>query len=520
MIRTGLKQPPRVPTLKAAPMPQPHWPIWSHRLFNQEDRAMPQVDAKNRDRIDRAMATKVPFDMGPIHFVGIGGIGMSGIAEVMLNLGYQVQGSDGRASAITKRLEKLGATIYLGQKAEQVHGAGAIVMSSAIKPDNPELVEARARLIPVVRRAEMLAELMRLKWTVAVGGTHGKTTTTTMIAALLEGGGLDPTVINGGIINAYGSNAKLGMGQWMVVEADESDGSFLKLFPTVAVVTNIDPEHMEHYGDFDVLRKAFDSFVENLPFYGFAVLCIDHPEVQTLVSRVTDRRIITYGFNPQADVRAENLTLEPTGSRFDVVFRGIDGEEDRWTGLFLPMAGKHNTQNVLSAIAVSRELGLSETQVRSGLDNFGGVKRRFTHVGDWNGVTIIDDYGHHPVEIAAVLQAARQVSKGKVHAVMQPHRYSRLSDLFEEFSTCFNDADHVYITDVYAAGEAPIEGIDGPALVESLIAHGHKQVQSVSEDIVAATLKPHIENGDLIVCLGAGDITYWAADLAANLDKA
>ena len=466
------------------------------------------------------MATQVPFDTGPIHFVGIGGIGMSGIAEVMLNLGYQVQGSDGRESAITKRLEKLGATIYLGQKAEQVHGAGAIVMSSAIKPDNPELIEARARSIPVVRRAEMLAELMRLKWAVAVGGTHGKTTTTTMIAALLEGGGLDPTVINGGIINAYGSNAKLGMGKWMVVEADESDGSFLKLFPTVAVVTNIDPEHMEHYGDFDVLRKAFDTFVENLPFYGFAVLCIDHPEVQALVARVSDRRVITYGFNPQADVRAENLKLEPTGTRFDVVFRGVDGAEERWDGLFLPMAGKHNTQNVLSAIAVSRELGVTEAQVRAGLDSFGGVKRRFTHVGDWNGVAIIDDYGHHPVEIAAVLQAARQVSKGKVHAVMQPHRYSRLSDLFEDFSTCFNDADHVYIADVYAAGEPPIEGISGPSLVESLTSHGHKQAQSISKDTLAAALKPKLEKGDVVVCLGAGDITYWAADLAQNLDEA
>ena len=473
---------------------------------------MPRPDLKQR-----ALATKVPFDTGPIHFVGIGGIGMSGIAEVMLNLGYTVHGSDGRESAITARLEKLGATIYLGQQAEQVHGAGAIVMSSAIKADNPELVEARARSIPVVRRAEMLAELMRLKWAIAVGGTHGKTTTTTMIAALLEGGKLDPTVINGGIINAYGSNAKLGMGDWMVVEADESDGSFLKLFPTVAVVTNIDPEHMEHYGDFDVLRKAFDTFVENLPFYGFAVLCIDHPEVQALVSRISDRRVITYGFNPQADVRAENLKLETTGSRFDVVFRGIDGVEDRWDGLFLPMAGKHNTQNVLSAIAVSRELGLSEAQVRAGLDSFGGVKRRFTHVGDWNGVTIIDDYGHHPVEISAVLQAACQVSKGKVHAVVQPHRYTRLEDLFEEFSTCFNDADHVYVADVYAAGEKPIEGINGPSLVESLTSHGHRHSESITKETLVKTLKPNLEEGDLIVCLGAGDITYWAADLAENL---
>lgn len=474
---------------------------------------MPQPDLKTQ-----SLATKVPFDTGPIHFVGIGGIGMSGIAEVLLNLGYQVQGSDMRESANTERLKKLGATIFIGQKEGQVDGAGAIVMSSAIRPDNPELVEARSKSIPVVRRAEMLAELMRLKWTVAVGGTHGKTTTTTMIAALLEGGDLDPTVINGGIINAYASNAKLGMGDWMVVEADESDGTFLKLLPTVAVVTNIDPEHMEHYGDFDTLRDAFKTFVENLPFYGFSVLCIDHVEVQALVSKVTDRRVITYGFNPQADVRAENLELEPSGSRFDVVFTGQEGEEERWDGLFLPMAGKHNTENVLSAIAVSRELGLDEEQVRAGLDSFGGVKRRFTYVGDWQGVTIIDDYGHHPVEISAVLQAARQVAEGKVHAVVQPHRYSRLAHHFEEFSTCFNNADYVYVADVYAAGEEPMEGVSGPALVESLRSHGHKSVEMTSKQTLAADLKPDLEEGDLIVCLGAGDITYWAASLASDLD--
>ena len=475
---------------------------------------MPETKLKQK-----ALATKVPFDLGPIHFVGIGGIGMSGIAEVMLNLGYQVQGSDARESINTERLKRLGAKIYIGQKAEQVHEAGAIVMSSAIKADNPELMEARARAIPVVRRAEMLAELMRLKWTIAVGGTHGKTTTTTMIAALLEGGDLDPTVINGGIINAYASNAKLGMGDWMVVEADESDGTFLKLLPTVAVVTNIDPEHMEHYGEFDTLRSAFDQFVENLPFYGFAVLCIDHPEVQSLVSRISDRRVITYGFNPQADVRAENLKLETGGSRFDVVFRGLDGEEDRWADLFLPMAGRHNAQNVLSAIAVSRELGLDVEKVRAGLKSFAGVKRRFTHIGDWNGVTIIDDYGHHPVEIAAVLQAARQVTKGKVHAVMQPHRYSRLRDLFEDFSTCFNDADRVYVADVYAAGEEPIEGVSSPALAESIRSHGHRFVNLTAKATLAKDLHPHLEKDDLVVCLGAGDITYWAAELVDNLDK-
>ena len=463
-------------------------------------------------------ATKLPFEPGAIHFIGIGGIGMSGIAEVMLNLGYTVQGSDARENPNVQRLRKLGAKIDIGQKAEQVHGAGAIVMSSAIKADNVELVEARARSIPVVRRAEMLAELMRLKWAVAIAGTHGKTTTTTMMAAVMEGGGLDPTVINGGIINAYGSNAKLGAGDWMVVEADESDGSFLKLLGTIAVVTNIDPEHMEHYGDFDTLRAAFDNFVENLPFYGFAVLCIDHPEVQALVSRVTDRRVVTYGFNPQADVRAENIELETGGSRFDVVFRGRGGVEDRWDGLFLPMAGKHNTQNVLSTIAVARELNISEEKVRSALAGFGGVKRRFTHVGEWNGVAVIDDYGHHPVEISAVLQAARQVSRGKVHAVVQPHRYSRLKDLFEEFSACFNDADAVYIADVYAAGEDPIEGISGPDLVSSLTRFGHRHAQSITKETLAGVLKPSLKPGDVVVCLGAGDITYWAETLAEDLE--
>jgi len=389
---------------------------------------------------------------------------MSGIAEVMLNLGYTVRGSDARENPNVERLRKLGAQIYIGQKAEQVHGAGAIVMSSAIKKDNVELVEARTRSIPIVRRAEMLAELMRLKWAVAIAGTHG-------------------------------------------------------MPASIAVVTNIDPEHMEHYGTFDNVKAAYRQFIHNLPFYGYAVLCIDHPEVQALVSKITDRRVITYGFNPQADVRAENVELETGGSRFDVVFRSRDGIEDRWDGLFLPMAGKHNTQNVLSTIAVARELNISEDQVRSALAGFGGVKRRFTHVGEWNGVTIIDDYGHHPVEIKAVLQAARQVSRGKVHAVVQPHRYSRLKDLFEEFSTCFNDADAVYVADVYAAGEAPIEGASGPDLVTSLGNFGHKNAVSIDKDTLAKTLKPNLKAGDLIVCLGAGDITYWAADLADGLSQ-
>ena len=442
---------------------------------------------------------------------------MSGIAEVLLNLGYEVQGTDMKESDNVRRLRERGATVYIGHDGELITGCGVIVVSTAIKPDNPELVEARRRQIPVVRRAEMLAELMRLRWAVAIAGTHGKTTTTTMMAALLEAGGLDPTVINGGVINAYGSNAKLGLGDWMVVEADESDGSFLKLLPTVAVVTNIDPEHMEHYGDFEVLKLAFRQFIENLPFYGFAVLCIDHPEVQALGARITDRRVVTYGFSPQADVRARNVRLEAGGTRFDVLIRRRNGPNETLRDLFLPMAGRHNCQNVLSAIAVARRLGVSEAQLREGLGSFAGVRRRFTHAGEWNGVTIIDDYGHHPVEIRAVLQAARQVTDGRVHAVVQPHRYSRLSDLFEEFSTCFNDADSVLVADVYAAGEAPIEGISGPHLAESLRGHGHKNAQATTRQDVAADLKSRIEPGDLVICLGAGDITAWAHALESEL---
>ena len=463
---------------------------------------------------------KMPFPMGPIHFVGIGGIGMSGIAEVLLNLGYAVQGSDAKESDNVKRLRAKGATVHIGHDAMHVIGAGAVVVSSAIKPGNAELDEARRRAIPIVRRAEMLAELMRLKWAVAIAGTHGKTTTTTMMAALLEAGGLDPTVINGGIINAYGSNAKLGAGDWMVVEADESDGSFLKLLPTVAVVTNIDPEHMEHYGDFEVLKAAFEQFVENLPFYGFAVLCIDHPEVQALGARVTDRRIVTYGFSPQADVRAENVRLEAGGTRFDVHIRRRSTDDECLKDLFLPMAGKHNTQNVLSCIAVARRLGIGEDQIRRGLESFAGVKRRFTKAGEWNGVTIIDDYGHHPVEIKAVLQAARQVTNGKVHAVVQPHRYSRLSDLFEEFSTCFNDADTVLVADVYAAGEDPIEGVSGESLARSLLDHGHRSAAHVTRQGLASDIKARAETGDIVVCLGAGDITAWAQALESELEEA
>ncbi|MCK1546886.1 UDP-N-acetylmuramate--L-alanine ligase [Bradyrhizobium sp. 160] len=462
---------------------------------------------------------RLPREIGPIHFVGIGGIGMSGIAEVLINLGYAVQGSDAADNYNLDRLRKKGAKVSVGHKAENVDGAEVVVVSTAIKRDNPELMAARGRRIPVVRRAEMLAELMRLKSCVAIAGTHGKTTTTTMVAALLDAGGLDPTVINGGIINAYGSNARLGAGDWMVVEADESDGTFLKLPTDVAIVTNVDPEHLDHFKTFDAVQDAFRHFVENLPFYGFAVMCIDHPVVQSLVGRIEDRRIITYGENPQADVRLVDLTAGGGGSKFKVVIRDRkSGAVHETADLALPMPGRHNASNATAAIAVAHTLGVPDDKIRSAIAGFGGVKRRFTKTGEWNGVTVIDDYGHHPVEIAAVLKAARDSYTGKVIAVVQPHRYTRLQSLFEEFCTCFNDADAVIVADVYAAGEAPIEGIDRDHFVEGLRAHGHREaipLPAASE--LAGIVKALAKSGDLVVCLGAGNITQWAYSLPDEL---
>jgi UDP-N-acetylmuramate--alanine ligase len=463
----------------------------------------------------------LPLDLGMIHFVGIGGIGMSGLAEILNNLGYQVQGSDVAANANVQRLRGLGIQVTVGHAAENVEAAQVVVVSSAIKDDNPEVIAARQRFIPVVRRAEMLAELMRIKWSVAVGGTHGKTTTTSMIAALLDAAHMDPTVINGGIINAYGTNARLGAGDWMVVEADESDGSFVKLPATIAVVTNIDPEHMEFYGSLDALHDAFEAFVENIPFYGVAILCIDHPVVQTLMGRIVDRRIVTYGLSAQADVRALNITAADGVTRFDVAL--ADRADDKLRtleGLHLPMLGHHNVQNALAAVAVAEEMGISEDQLRGGLAGFGGVKRRFTKTGEVGGVTVIDDYGHHPVEITAVLAAARHGTKGRVIAVVQPHRYTRLADLFDEFCTCFNDADHVIVADVYPAGEAPIEGVDRDALVEGLRARGHRNVVSLeAPDDLPRMVHDIAEPGDLVVCLGAGNITAWANDLPGHLER-
>ncbi|SDW62979.1 UDP-N-acetylmuramate--L-alanine ligase [Ruegeria halocynthiae] len=460
-------------------------------------------------------ATKLPQDVGPIHFVGIGGIGMSGIAEVLLNLGYRVQGSDLKASKITDRLASLGAEIFVGQRAENLQNAAVVVVSTAIKPGNPELDEARAQGLPVVRRADMLAELMRLRSNIAIAGTHGKTTTTTMMAELMVAGDFDPTVINGGIIHAYGSNARMGQGEWMVVEADESDGSFNRLPATIAIVTNIDPEHMEHWGDFDQLRDGFHEFVSNLPFYGLAVCCTDHTEVQALVGRITDRRVRTYGFNAQADVRAENLTYKGGVAHFDIHLRHEDTVIEDCT---LPMPGDHNVSNALSAVAVARHLGMKASEIRDALANFGGVNRRFTKVGEVNGVTIIDDYGHHPVEIAAVLKAARQATEGRVIAVHQPHRYSRLSSLFDDFCTCFNDADVVAIAEVFAAGEDPIEGASRDDLVQGLIRHGHRHARAIiNEEDLARLVLEQARPGDMVVCLGAGTISTWANGLPDQL---
>ncbi len=475
----------------------------------------------------------VGTDIGIIHFVGIGGIGMSGIAEVMHNLGYQVQGSDIAESYVVEGLRKRGIPVMIGHSADNLGDAAVVVTSTAVKAGNPERDAALERRIPLVRRAEMLAELMRLKNTVAVAGTHGKTTTTSLIAAMLDAGGLDPTVINGGIINNYGSNARLGTSDWMVVEADESDGSFLKLDGTIAVVTNIDPEHLDHYGDFDAAKAAYVEFIENVPFYGVAILCLDHPEVQAIIPRIRDRRIMTYGFSAQADVRAENVRPEIGGNRFDVVVRNrpsTSGDSQRVIhDIFLPMSGRHNVQNALAAIAVGLERGMDDAAVQSGFAKFGGVKRRFTKVGEvalGDGVaTIIDDYGHHPVEIRAVLAAAREGASagshsGRVIAVCQPHRYTRLGGLMEDFAQGFNDADIVYISPVYAAGEAPIDGVSATDLVRKLRERGHRAAHEISgADALATELARIIQPHDLIVCLGAGDITKWAAGLAAGIEK-
>ena len=463
--------------------------------------------------------SRLPLNVGLIHFVGIGGIGMSGIAEILHNLEYEVQGSDIAESPNVLRLRAMGIQVHIGHDAANLGDARVVVVSSAVSDENPEVAEARSNLIPVVRRAEMLAELMRLKSSIAVGGTHGKTTTTSLVASLLDASGLDPTVINGGIINAYGTNARLGSGEWLVAEADESDGTFIKLPATIAIVTNMDPEHLDYYGGFDELREAFHTFVKNIPFYGVAFLCADHPEVQALIGRVQDRRVITYGFNPQADIRAIDLEPGNGGTSFKVVLNERStGKSEIVRNVHLPMPGKHNVQNALAAVGVALELGVRPAVVCGALAQFAGVKRRFTETGTWNGIRIIDDYGHHPVEIAAVLSAARESSEGRVIAVVQPHRYTRLRDLFEDFCTCFNDADTVIAADVYPAGEEPIEGINRDSLVAGLQERGHRDAQALETPAdLAALIARSAKPGDIVVCLGAGTITKWANSLPEDL---
>ena len=465
------------------------------------------------------LITKIPRETGPIHFIGIGGIGMSGIAEVLVNLGYRVQGSDATDNANVKRLREKGVSCFIGHRAENIGEAAVLVVSTAIRRDNPELVAAREARIPVVRRAEMLAEIMRFRSSVAIAGTHGKTTTTSLVATLMDKGGLDPTVVNGGIINAYGTNARLGSGNWMVVEADESDGTFLKLPADVAVITNIDPEHLDHFGTFDAIKKAFRQLVDNLPFYGFAVMCLDHPTVQELVGQIEDRRVITYGENPQADVRLSKIDLSGGVSRFDVDIRDRkSGKITPLPDLMLPMPGHHNALNATAALAVAYELGVSIDAIREGLAGFSGVKRRFTKTGEWNGALIFDDYGHHPVEISAVLRAARASTKGRVISVVQPHRYTRLQSLFNEFATCFNDADTVIVAETYAAGESPIAGADREGLVAAIKAHGHRHVIALEgPEALAGHIAGLASPGDYVVLLGAGNITQWAYALPEEL---
>lgn len=472
----------------------------------------------------------MPKDIGALHFIGIGGIGMSGIAEILGTLGYMVQGSDQSENANVKRLREKGMQIRIGHESDNLTTKdkalpAAVVVSSAIKQNNPELQAAREKGIPVIRRAEMLAELMRMKWAVAIGGTHGKTTTTSMVGQMLETAGFDPTVINGGIVNAYGTNVRLGQSDIMVVEADESDGTFTRLPASVAVVTNMDPEHMDHYGSFEAVKDAYRQFIHNLPFYGFAVLCIDHPEVQALVPSVKDRKIITYGFNPQADVQVSNVKSDAKGSVFDVTFAGtINGEQDLvLRDVHLPMLGRHNVQNSLVALAVAHKMGVPAPTLKKGLAGFTGVKRRFTKTGESHGITVIDDYAHHPIEIETVLKTARTAvaqTKGRVIAVMQPHRYSRLNDLFEDFCKCFNEAETVIIADVYEAGETPIEGRNKKTLVEGIKSHGHRDVHALpSRAELAHMVAKYTQNGDYVICMGAGDITSWAYDLPTQLDE-
>jgi UDP-N-acetylmuramate--alanine ligase len=464
-----------------------------------------------------------PDKVGLFHVVGIGGIGMSAIAEVMHTRGFHVQGSDLKDGANLARLRAKGISCLIGHDPSNIDGASYLVISSAVKPGNPEFEAARERGIPIIRRAEMLAELMRPCATVSITGTHGKTTTTSLIADVFKAAQLDPTVITGGIINAWGSNARIGRGKWMVVEADESDGTFLKLPTQIGVITNIDPEHMDYWPSVEALHLAFSQFIEAIPFYGLAVPCIDHPVVRELLAKLggaaNGRRTVTYGVARDADIRLINLRPNHNSITFDAdLGPGVKGGARKLEDLTLPVLGHYNALNALGALAASIEAGISDEVIRSAFASFSGVKRRFSRAGDWQGVAVYDDYAHHPVEIAAVLRAARMAGNGRILAVLQPHRYTRLQSLFNEFSACLDDADIVVVTPVYSAGEAPIPGIDRDELAASLRRHGHPQVMTVEDEQgLVETIASIAKSGDLVVGLGAGTITDWINALPSRL---
>jgi UDP-N-acetylmuramate--alanine ligase len=459
---------------------------------------------------------QMPGDLGPIHILGIGGIGMSAIAEILRAKGYTVQGTDQKESANVNRLRTKGIKVFIGHDPANIEGARYVVISTAVKPGNPELEAARARGIPIIRRAEMLAELMRLYATISVTGTHGKTTTTSLVAHVLKDTGLEPTVITGGIINDWGSNARLGAGPWMVVEADESDGTFIKIPTQIGVVTNIDPEHLDYFGSVERMHQDYETFYRNIPFYGLAVTCIDHPVARAMIERLDlrrdGRRLLTYGVSPDADLRLLATRIEATSTYLEAELSDrVAGGARRIEGWAVPVPGEHNALNALAAIAVCAETGLSDDAIRGSLARFTGVKRRFQPTGSWNGITVYDDYGHHPVEIAAVLKAARAGATGRVVAVVEPHRYSRVKDLFDEFASCFGDADSVVVAPLYSAGEAPLPGIDHEALATAIVKAGHASVSTVATPHdLAPAIRAVARSGDMVLCFGAGNSTEWA----------
>ena len=466
------------------------------------------------------MISNIPQNVGRFHFIGIGGIGMSGIAEILLQSGYLVQGSDINPTKITKRLNKLGAKIFIGHNSGNINQANIIVYSSAITEKNPELIEAKKLSIPIVHRSEMLGELMRLKQSIAVAGTHGKTTTTSLISKLLEQNNMDPTIINGGIISSLASNAKLGEGKWMVVEADESDGSFSRLIPTIAIVTNIDLEHMDFHKTESNLEKAFTNFISSIPFYGFAAVCIDHPRIQKILAKVTNKKIITYGYSPNADIRAINTRFVDGKMIFDVSYKDkVEKNTSFIKNIIFSMIGYHNVLNALAAISVALELGISITIIKKSLNSFSGVQRRFQYITKIDNAKIYDDYGHHPEEIKAALSAAKLIkNNSKILAIFQPHRYTRLKNHFEEFCSSFNDADKVILLNIYAAGEKKLINYENTDLEEGIRNYGHKNVESLKDDEkIFEKIFKNLKNFDIIIFLGAGNITNIANSLSKKI---